>query len=347
MSHRRPPHLLFVALTVLLLGTFCLNLATGSVQIPLDEIIAILLGAQPTKATWIGIIFKFRLPKAITASLAGAALAVSGLQMQTLFANPLAGPFVLGINAGASLGVAIAVLALDTVGTSGLFGSLGAIANLGLVLAASLGAALTLGLVILIAQQIRNSMTLLLLGLMLGYATNAIVTILLHFSSSDRIQSYLTWTFGSFSSVTWNQMQIFAPTVVLGVGIAHFLGKILNLMLLGEMQAIALGLSVQLARFWAIASASVLAGSVTAFCGPIAFLGVAVPHLCRAVFQTTDCRILLPATTLVGAILALLADLVAQLPGSQVVLPLNAVTALIGAPVVTWVILKQQRPRGW
>ncbi|MBC6480710.1 MAG: iron ABC transporter permease [Hormoscilla sp. GM7CHS1pb] len=326
--------ILLTILLGLLLTSFCLNLAMGSVRIPLAQILTILLGYQPAKATWSSIIFKFRLPQALTAALAGAALSVSGLQMQTLFANPLAGPFVLGINAGASLGVALVVL---TVNNQGIFG------DLGLTVAASLGSTLVLLLAIAVAQRVRNSTTLLIFGLMFGYATNAIVTIALHFSITEQIQSYLRWTFGSFGGVTWSQMPIFAPTILIGLALAYLLSKNLNLLLLGESQASSLGLNLQHSRFGIIVSAAMLAGTVTAFCGPIAFLGVAVPHLCRACFQTADHRVLLPATTLMGATLAISANLIARMPGSQVALPLNAVTALIGAPVVSWVILRQQR----
>ncbi|GAB1538868.1 iron ABC transporter permease [Scytonema sp. NUACC21] len=333
--------LIFPILLITLLIAFLLDIALGSAQIPLNQVITILLGQQPEKITWTNIVLKFRLPKALTASLAGAALGVSGLQMQTLFRNPLAGPFVLGISSGASLGVALVVLTATATGAPALFQDLGIIGDFGLVIAASLGAASVLGITLIVSRRIQDTMTLLILGLLFGYATSAIVSILLHFSSQERIQSYLTWTFGSFAGVTWKQMVVLAPVVLSGLLVALLLSKPLNALLLGESYARSLGLTVQKARFFIITSASVLAGAMTAFCGPIAFLGVAIPHLCRSLFHTSDHRVLIPAVMIMGAILALFADLISQLPGNDIVLPLNAVTALIGTPVVTWVILRR------
>ena len=332
---------LWACLVVMLL----LDLALGSVHIPLDQLLKILLGGEPERSSWRQIVLIFRLPRALTAILAGAALSVSGLLMQTLFRNPLAGPFVLGINAGASLGVALVVLSVGSAGTVALLSHLGFLAELGMVIAACLGAAVVFGAVLFVSRRVQSSMTLLILGLMFGYVTSAVVSLLLYFSIAERIQAYLTWQFGSFGGVTWSQMAILAPTVLLGLIVAHLLSKPLNALLLGETYARSMGLTVKRAHFWMIGSASVLAGAITAFCGPIGFLGVAVPHLCRGLFNTSDHRILVPATTLMGASLALLADLMAHLPGSQTVLPLNAVTALIGAPVVIWVILRQRNLR--
>lgn len=332
--------ILSTLLTGLILA-FLLDLALGSVQIPIQEVITILLGGQAEKQTWTTIIFKFRLPKALTATFAGAALGVSGLQMQTLFRNPLAGPFVLGISSGAALGVALVVLTASATGVGALFKDLGIIGDFTLVVAASLGAALVLGLVLLVARRVQDTMTLLILGLLFGYATSAVVSILLHFSETQQIQSYLQWTFGSFGGVTWRQMLVLAPVVLLALLISVMLSKPLNALLLGEAYARSLGLGVQQARFWIIASASILAGTITAFCGPIAFLGVAIPHLCRSLFNTSEHRVLIPAVIFMGAILALIADLLSQLAVRQTVLPLNSVTALIGTPVVTWVILRR------
>ena len=330
--------LIFLFLVLGVITAFLLDLGLGSVQIPLQEVITILLGGEPSKASWTNIILKFRLPKAITATLAGAALGVSGLQMQTLFRNPLAGPFVLGISSGASLGVALVVLTANVTGMGALL-TLGLIGDFGLVVAASVGAALVLGLVLVVSRRVQDTMTLLILGLLFGYATSAVVSILLNFSESQQIQTYLQWTFGSFAGVTWQQMLVLAPVVVLGLLVAVMLSKPLNALLLGEAYARSLGLGVQQARFWLITSASILAGAITAFCGPIAFLGVAVPHLCRSLFNTCDHRVLVPAVIFMGAILALISDLLTQLAVRQMVLPLNSVTALIGTPIVTWVIL--------
>ena len=331
--------IIFAILFSSLIVVFLSNLAFGSVNIPIQQVVTILLGGEAQKTTWTTIILKFRLPKALTATLAGAALGVSGLQTQTLFKNPLAGPFILGISSGASLGVALLVLAANTTGMGALLTNLGIIGDLSLAIAASLGAALVLLMVLLISRNVPDSTTLLILGLLFGYATNAIVSILLHFSDNNEIQSYLQWTFGSFGGVTWQQMVILAPVILLGLIMALLLSKPLNVMLLGESQAQTLGLAVQQTRFWIITSASILAGAITAFCGPIGFLGVVVPHLCRNLFKTVDHRILIPVVAMMGAILALVADLVSQLPGSQTVLPLNSITALIGVPVVMWVIL--------
>ncbi|WP_219729919.1 iron ABC transporter permease [Sodalinema gerasimenkoae] len=314
-------------------GVFCLfllilylSLAMGSVEIPMGEMLRIFLGQPPQDPTWATIVLTFRLPKAITAMVAGVALSVSGLQMQVLFGNPLAGPFVLGISSGASLGVALVVL-------------LGQVGPWSRVLAASLGAAVVLGLVMLMARRVRSRERLLLLGLMFGYGVNSLVTILLHFSSRERIQAYLTWTFGSFAGIPWERMTLFAGMVLLGLLLAAGLAKSLNLLLLGDMTAIGLGLRLQRVQLLTLLSTAILAGTVTAFCGPIAFLGVAVPHLARSLWNTSNVLQLLPAVMLLGAMLALLADWMAQVPGQDIVLPLNAVTAVIGAPIVTHAIL--------
>lgn len=332
--------LAFSMLIIGFIGAFLLDLALGSVSIPIQEVINILLGQEPEKATWANIILKFRLPKAVTATLAGAALGVSGLQMQTLFKNPLAGPFVLGISSGASLGVALVVLTAS-VATPTLLNDLGIITDFGLVIAASLGAASVLGVMLVVARRVQETMTLLILGLLFGYATSAIVSILLQFSSRERIQSYIMWTFGSFAGVTWKQLIVLIPVIVLSLLVAVLQSKSLNALLLGEAYARSVGLTVQKTRFSIIGSASILAGGITAFCGPIAFLGVAIPHLCRSVFMSSDHRILIPGVMIMGGILALVADLCSQLWVSQMVLPLNAITALIGTPVVTWVILRR------
>ncbi|MEA5570944.1 iron ABC transporter permease [Calothrix sp. UHCC 0171] len=333
--------LLFLIIFGILSLAFLLDITLGSVQIPITEVIKILLGGESEKPSWTNIIFKFRLPKAITAMLAGAALGISGLQMQTLFRNPLAGPFVLGISSGASLGVALLVLTVNLAGMGTIFPTLGIFGDLSLVIASSLGAAAVLGLVLLVSRRVRDTMTLLILGLLFGYATSALVSILLHFSDTQKIQVYLQWTFGSFAGVTWQQMPILATVVILALIIAVVLSKPLNVLLVGESYALTLGLNLPKTRFWVITSASILAGVITAFCGPIAFLGVAVPHLCRSLFNTYDHRILAPATMIMGAILALIADLICVLPGYETVLPLNSVTALIGTPVVAWVILRR------
>lgn len=333
-----------IGLIGLLLITFLLSISLGSVAIPLGDVIGVLAGGEARKATWTTIVLQFRLPKALTAMLAGAALAVSGLQMQTLFRNPLAGPFVLGVSSGASLGVALVVLGVGA-GSASLLAGLDLLGNFGVVAAASIGAGAVMGMVLVVARRVHSSMTLLILGLLFGYATNGLVSILLYFAISERIQSYVLWTFGSFGKVTWTQMTVFAPMLLTALMFGLLLIKPLNALLLGEVYARSMGLPLRRARIGIVISASVLAGVVTAFCGPIAFLGVAVPHLCRSLFNTSDHRLLLPGAALLGATLALLTDLIAHMPGSSITLPLNAVTSLVGAPVVAWVILRRNNLR--
>jgi iron complex transport system permease protein len=332
----------FMALGALLIIVLILSVALGSVSIPIKDILTILLGGQPERASWVTIVVQFRLPKALTAALAGAALGVGGLQMQTLFRNPLADPYVLGVSSGASLGVALVVLAAGSVGAKLLAGA-GFLSDLGLAAAASLGAGLVLLGVLAVASRVRSSVTLLILGIMFGYAVGAAVSLLLYFSIPERIQAYLNWTFGSFGGITWTQMRIFAPVVMTGLALAGVLAKPLNALLLGEEYAQSMGIAVRKTRILIIFSTALLAGAVTAFCGPIGFLGIAVPHVCRAASGTSDHRLLLPACMIVGGIAALLADILTQMPGNQTVLPLNAIMALIGAPVVVWVILRGRR----
>ena len=332
---------LLVALVGALIMIFLVNLAVGSVHIPLQQIITVLLGGEADRASWTNIVLKFRLPKATTAALAGAGLGVSGLMMQTFFRNPLAGPFVLGISSGASFGVALVVLSTGTVGGV-LLAGVGLSGDLLLATAAAAGSGLTLLLVLLVAGRVQNSMTLLILGLMTGYMVSAVVSMLLYFAIPERIQAYVSWTFGSFGGVTWDQMPILGGGVVIGLVIALILTKSLNALLLGEGYARSLGVNVGRTRVLVIVATAFLAGTVTAFCGPIGFVGIAVPHLCRSLFNTSDHRILMPGTILTGAIVALIASLIAEVPGDSLVLPLNAVTALIGSPVVISVILRQR-----
>jgi iron complex transport system permease protein len=328
-------------LTIALLLMFMLVLAMGSVRIPLEDILAVLTGGEASKDSWKTIILQFRLPKATTAILAGAALGVSGLMMQTFFRNPLADPFILGVSSGASLGVAIVVLSTGVVGGVVIAG-IGLAGDLALALSAGIGAGITMLIVLLVAHRIRSTMTLLILGLMFGYLTSAMVSLLLYFSIPERIRSYINWTFGTFGGTTWEQLRIFAPLVIIGLIGAFVLAKTLNALLLGEHYARSMGLNVQHARIAIVTITAILAGAVTAFCGPIGFIGVAVPHLCRTLLNTSDHRTLVPACVLMGGIVALTAALIAEMPGLDVVLPLNAVTSLIGAPVVIFVILRQR-----
>jgi iron complex transport system permease protein len=324
---------------------FLLELMLGSVQIPAAQVARILIGLEPERESWKTIILLFRLPRALTALLAGAGLAVSGLQMQTLFHNPLAGPSILGIGSGASLGVALVVLTVTTTDASQYLDGLGLSGEIATVVAAGIGAAAVLLLVLAASRRVKSVVTLLILGLLFGFAANAIVSVLMHFSIAERIQVYISWTFGSFGGTTWRQLWIFIPIVLSATLAAQLSRKPLNGLLLGESYAKSMGLRVNRARGLVITTTAVLTGTITAFCGPIGFLGVAVPHLARSVLSTSDHKLLLPACALFGALIALASDLIAQLPGTQIVLPLNAVTALIGAPVVGWIILRRRALR--
>ncbi|WP_017730538.1 FecCD family ABC transporter permease [Nafulsella turpanensis] len=326
-----------LGLGIAVAGLFLLNLSLGSVAIPPGQVAKILLGLEAGQEAWHHIIWEFRLPKALTALLAGSALACSGLQMQTLFRNPLAGPFVLGISSGASLGVALVVMAGSLLGGWLLADVQGLI-----ILAATIGSASVLLLVVLVSMKVRDGMTLLIIGLMFGSLASAVVSILQFFSEAEQIQAYLIWTFGSLGGTTREELRLLLPIVLAGLLLAQFLAKPLNALLLGERYAESMGVSLKKSRFLIILSTSLLAGSVTAYCGPIAFVGLAVPHLSRLLFPTADHRKLLPAVMFGGAILLLACDILAQLPGSEKVLPINAVTSLLGAPVVIWLIVRRR-----
>ena len=332
--------LMIVALGALLMT----SLALGSVSIPLDNIVSALLTGQSDQSAWTNIILKFRLPKTLTALLAGMALGVSGLLMQTYFRNPLAEPFVLGVSSGASLGVALVVLS-TAAGGSAMLAGLGLAGDLLLSAAAGLGAAVTMGLVLLVALRVRSNLTLLIMGLMFGYMVAAIVSLLLYFARPERIQAYINWTFGSFSGVTAAQLPILAGIVLSGLLLAATMVKPLNALLLGEDYARSMGMNLNRTRLGIVLATALLVSAVTAFCGPIAFIGIAAPHLCRGILRSSNHRLLLPATCLVGAIVAIGASIIAEMPGRNLVLPLNVITALLGAPIVMLVILRQSRGR--
>jgi iron complex transport system permease protein len=337
--------LIFLILAVMTLIFFGLDILLGSVHIPFYDIIKIITGQQPEQEAWVFIIEKIRIPKAITAVIVGCGLSVSGLQMQTLFRNPLAGPSELGITAGAGLGVASVMLA----GGSG--ASMYAIRQLGvsgswlIILMASLGSAVVLICILLIAGRVRDHVVLLIVGVMIGTITLSIVSIWQYLSRPDQLQEYIMWTFGSLGGVTQNQLYVLAATVVVGLLLAFVSSKSLNALLLGENYARSMGLSMGRTRFILMTSTSVLTGSITAFCGPIGFIGIAIPHISRAIMGTSDHRVLIPATCLIGSTLVLLCDIIAQLPGTQTVLPINIVTSLLGAPVVIWVIISRNNLR--
>jgi iron complex transport system permease protein len=330
-----------LALAIAILGSLML----GSVNVPLSQVIRALVNLPVEKQAWATIVLQYRLPKVITALLAGAALSVSGLMMQTLFQNPLADPYILGVSSGASLGVALIVLGVGTTGTI-LMAGIGIAGDLGIAAASFVGSALILFFILFISRRAKTSTTMLLVGLMIAYITNSIVTLLIYFSLPEKVHTYLSWTFGSFGGVTWSQIVIILPLLMIGFIISCALGKSLNALLLGENYAQTVGMDIKKTRLWIIFSASLLTGIVTAFCGPIGFLGIAIPHLARMIFQSSDHKTLIPAVILLGAVMAIVSDIIAQLPGQQQVLPINVITAILGAPVVLWVLLRSQQKRG-
>lgn len=344
-GHRSREIAVLAGLAVLLVATFLLSLALGSTWIPTGEVLAILSGSAGERTPVSIVVETIRLPRSITATFAGAALGISGLQMQTLFRNPLADPFALGVSSGASLGVALIVLG-GGYGATAMFGaSLGLAGDALIVGAAIAGAAFVLSIVLAVSARIESPTTVLILGLMFGYATAALVTILVGASEPERIQVWAAWQFGSFSGVTWQRMRLFLPVIAIGLVIASLTTKQLNALLLGENYAHSMGLAVRHARLLSMLGASVLGAVVTAFCGPISFLGIAVPHICRGLLGTSDHRALVPAVVLMGASVASLAQTASLLPGSAGIIPLNAITSLIGAPVVVMVILRSRRER--
>ncbi len=332
---------MIILLAVALCVAFLASLAVGSTAIPLAHAVDALIGngAQADRA----IVIAVRLPRAATAMLAGAALGISGLQMQTLFRNPLADPFALGVSSGASLGVAVIVLGAGTAAADMFGSSTGLVGDALITAAAIAGAAAVLILVLAVSSRIADATAILILGLMFGYAVSACVTVLVGASAPERLQQWAQWGLGSFSGVTWPRLRLFAPITLLGLAIATLTPKQLNALLLGDRYARSMGLGVMRARFLTMAGASVLAAVVTAFCGPISFIGIAVPHLCRGLLGTADHRVVVPAVVLMGAIVALIAQLVSVLPGDGAVLPLNAVTALIGAPTVVFILLRRRQ----
>lgn len=321
---------------------FVLEICLGSVLIPFRMVISILLGTEEAPEGLRDIILLFRLPRALTAMLAGSALSIAGLKMQTLFRNPLADPFVLGISSGAGLGVALTVMAAGWTGISLVAEKAGILGGFSLITSATIGALVVLSVVLSVARKVESNLTLLIIGLMFGYISESLVTLLLQFSLDQQMRSYIAWTFGSFGAVTWKQMCFFAPTLIGGLALAWVLAKPLNALLLGDAYARSMGVNVRGVRFWIILGSSLLAGTVTAYCGPIGFLGIAVPHLCRLLLRTSDHHVLVPAVIMLGAALALFADLISQMPGANLALPLRAVTSLIGAPVVIWLILRRR-----
>lgn len=334
--------ILMILLGISIVGFFILNLLLGSVHIPFDDIIGILLGRNDGNVIWTNIILKSRLPQSLTAMMAGAGLAVSGLLMQTVFRNPLAGPSVLGISSGASLGVACVVLLSGSIGGVAL-SKLGVIGEVTITLSAIVGSLLIMALIAFVAQKVRGNVTLLIMGVMIGYIANAIIGVLKFFSAEEDIRAYVIWGLGSFSRVSGGQTSVFIILMLVLLPMSFFLIKTLNLLLLGDSYAKNLGLNIKRARLWVIGCSGVLVAVVTAYCGPVVFLGLAVPHICRGLFHTSNHAVILPASLLGGASLALLCNLIARMPGFEGALPVNSVTALVGAPVVMWVLFNKRK----
>ncbi len=330
MNHSR----LFLLLALSLCMAFLADIAIGSVNLPLSEVWSTLTG-KSDNLIYQEIILNHRLPKALTAILVGGALSIAGVLMQTLFQNPLAGPDVLGVTSGSSLGVALLTLGTSLLPTW-FFGGWGQ------TIAAIAGAIVVLLLVIIVSVKIPQTVSLLIIGMMFGNFAGAIVSILQNMSNPDTLKLFVTWTFGSLSAVGWQQMMVMAPVIGLGILSAFLMQKPLNVLLLGKNYAGGLGVSVTRLRFWIIVATALLAGTSTAFTGPIGFIGITMPHVARGLFRTPNHRIILPASILCGAVVMLCCDLISQLPGFHGTLPINAVTALFGAPIIVWIILKNK-----
>ena len=325
--------ILFITLSLLAIGLFLADLAWGSIHISLSEILSVFFG-KGAEGINSEILLNFRLPKAITAVLAGASLSVAGLMMQTLFRNPLADPYILGVSSGASLGVALVMMAAAFLPVA--FVSSG----WALIAAAIIGASIVLVLVVGVSFKVNNAVSLLIVGIMFGTIASSFVSVLQNFSNPDAIKLFVMWTFGSLSAVTWNYMTVLLPVVLVGLGLAFYLQKKLDGLLLGENYARGLGISITKTRFLIVLATGLLAGGITAFTGPIAFVGVAIPHIARGVFRTSLHRILLPACVLLGASLLLVCDIISQMP--TYTLPINTISALFGAPIIIWIILKRR-----
>ena len=328
-----------LALSIVVLVLFCLNLLLGSVSIPAGDVVSILLGHEANKASWQFIILESRLPQAITAALCGAALAVSGLMLQTAFRNPLAGPSVFGVNSGAGLGVALVMLFLG----GGL--SVGSVSITGfaaILLAAFVGAMMVMAIIFFFSTLVRNSVMLLIIGIMIGYISNSAISLLNFFATDEGVKSYMVWGMGSFSGVSMANMPVFAAVTLAGLLGALLLIKPLNALMLGDRYAENLGVNIMRVRNWLLIVTGLLTAITTAFCGPVAFIGLAVPHIARLLLTTDNHRQLLPATLLCGSVVALVCNLICYLPGESGVIPLNAVTPLIGAPVIIYVIARKR-----
>lgn len=332
----------FAIIFISIIVFFLLNLVLGTIWIPIRSIWNILWSIGDESVIWQNIVWKSRFPQTITALFAGSGLAISGLQMQTVFRNPLAGPSELGISSGASLGVALMILLSGSIGGVAL-SRIGFFGEIAISVAAILGAFVVMTVIIAISQRVRGNVILLIIGVMIGYIASAIIGVLKFFSNDEDVRAYVIWGLGSFSKVSGNQVYTFVAIMSVLIPLSFLLIKTLNLMLLGEGYARNLGLNIKRARLYVIICSCILTAIITAYCGPIVFLGLAVPHLCRTIFRTSDHRILMPAVTLTGASLALLCNLIARMPGFEGALPINSVTALIGAPIVISVLFGKRK----
>lgn len=340
MQFIKKQNILFTLLLLAMVFLFLVNISLGSVSIPLKEVVKGIFGQEMTKESWEIILWNFRFPKAITAILVGIGLSMSGLLMQTLFRNPLAGPYVLGLSSGASLGVAFVILGT---GLLPAFLSSFFLSSYGLVLASSLGAFLVLLAVLLVSQKLKDTMAILIVGLMFGSFTSAIVSVLSYFTTAEKLQKFTFWSMGSISNLTWQEISILSLLTFIGIAISFTVIKPLNALLLGEKYAQSIGVNYKKTRFLIIVTTSILAGSITAFAGPIAFIGLAVPHMAKLLFQTSNHLVLFWSTLLLGAIVMLVCDTIAQVPGNDLTLPINAVTSVIGAPIVIWLLVRKKR----
>ncbi|MBU2997411.1 iron ABC transporter permease [Cellulophaga baltica] len=329
----------FLALVILLVVLFFVNISLGSVFIPIKETFATLFG-NSSNTSWHYIIWNYRIPKAFTAIFVGSGLSLSGLLMQTLFRNPLAGPFVLGISSGSSLGAALLIMGAGLL--TSIF-SFDIYNNVTLIIASSLGSFLVLFAVLSVAIKIKDTMSLLIIGLMFGSITGAVVSVLSYFTTAEKLQQYTYWSFGSLGDLSWSQLALLTGILSIGILLSIISIKPLNAFLLGENYAQSLGIQIKKSRYIIIIATGLLAGSITAFAGPIAFIGLATPHLTRQIFNTTDHKTLVPAVLIFGAVIMLICDTIAQFPGSESVLPINAITSIIGAPVVIWLLIKKQK----
>jgi len=329
-------YFLCISLTVLLVSFFLMDLISGQVSIPVKEILKTLTGQGSSKSTWEYIILNFRLPKAITAILVGMGLSVSGLLMQTLFRNPLAGPYVLGLSSGSSLGVAFTILGAGFLPP---FLNAALLSNYGIIVASCLGSFTVVLAILIVAQRLRNTMSILIIGLMFGSFAGAIINVLSYFSTAEQLQKFTFWSMGNLGNLSWNSISILGIAVGFGLLLSLLSVKSLDALLLGENYAKSVGLNFKKARLRIIIATSILAGSITAFAGPIAFVGLAVPHITKLIFQTSNHKILFFTTILIGSILMLLCDIISQLPSWSTTLPINAITSIIGAPVVIWLLI--------